>query len=92
MSARGMLTLVGSAVGGMIGWNAPPPPDPACVRELLAGIGRPAGESDDELTAAVRAFQSDTGLQTDGVAGPRTVHLLSRYGMDRRAWRHDLAA
>jgi peptidoglycan hydrolase-like protein with peptidoglycan-binding domain len=92
MSARGMLTVVGTAVGGLIGWNAPPPPDPACVRELLAELGIPTGESGDELTEAVRAFQSRAGLQTDGVAGRRTVHLLTRYAMERRAYRLDLAA
>ncbi|WP_284044333.1 peptidoglycan-binding domain-containing protein [Actinoplanes sp. M2I2] len=92
MSARGMLTVVGSAVGAVIGWNAPPPADPAVVRALLAEIGRPAGETDDELTTAVRAFQARAGLTTDGVAGPRTVHVLNRYAMDRRAWQRDLAA
>jgi len=92
MSARGMLTVVGSAVGGVIGWNAPPPPDPACIRELLAEVGMPAGSPGDDLAEAVRAFQARVGLQTDGVAGPRTVHLLTRYAAERRAWRLDFAA
>ncbi|WP_127503685.1 peptidoglycan-binding protein [Actinoplanes solisilvae] len=92
MSARGMLTVVGTAVGGLIGWNAPPPPDPDCVRELLAELGMRVGDSDAELTEAVRLFQARTGLQIDGVAGPRTVHLLTRYAMRRRSHRLELAA
>ena len=84
MSARAMLTVVGTAVGGVIGWNAPPPPDPACVRELLAGAGMPAGA---DLPEAVRTFQTHAGLIPDGVAGPRTVHALTTYcrRLDRAA-------
>ncbi|MCO8271392.1 peptidoglycan-binding protein [Actinoplanes sp. TRM 88003] len=89
MSARGILTVVGSAVGGVIGLGTPPPPDPDTVRELLAELGMPAG---DDLASAVAAFQARVGLRTDGVAGPRTVHFLTRYAMERRAWRLDLAA
>ncbi|MBM2622632.1 peptidoglycan-binding protein [Actinoplanes sp. LDG1-06] len=92
MSARGLLSVVGTAVGGVIGLATPPPPDPDCVRELLAEIGMPAGETAEELTETVRTFQARAGLLTDGVAGPRTVHFLSRYVMDRRAYRLDLAA
>ena len=76
MSARGMLTVVGTAVGGLIGWNAPPPPDPACLRELLTELGLPPGPSDQELPEAVRAFQARAGLRTDGVAGPQTLSAL----------------
>jgi hypothetical protein len=79
MSARGILSVVGTAVGGVIGLGTPPPPDPECVRELLTEAGLRPGESADELTETVREFQHRTGLITDGVAGPRTVHLLSRY-------------
>jgi hypothetical protein len=89
MSARGMLTVVGSAVGGMIGLSTPPPLDPAEVRGLLAEVGMPAG---DDLAEAVRAFQSRVGLRPDGEAGPRTVHFLTRYAIQRRAWRLDPAA
>ena len=72
--------MVGTAVGGLIGWSEPPPPaDPATLRALLSGLGPPPGESDEELAAAVRAFQARTGLNPDGVAGPRTVHALVRY-------------
>jgi murein L,D-transpeptidase YcbB/YkuD len=93
MSARGMLSVIGTAVGGLIGWPEPPPPaDPASLRDLLADLGVPAG--DDELTDAITAFQTRTGLRPDGVAGPRTVHLLARYAKDAREAREvsDLAA
>ncbi|GIE94855.1 peptidoglycan-binding protein [Paractinoplanes rishiriensis] len=71
-----MLSVVGTAVGGIIGWSVPPPPvDPVTLRALLADVGPPPGE---DLAAAVRAFQVRTGLEPDGVAGPRTVHLLVR--------------
>ncbi|XVU22122.1 peptidoglycan-binding protein [Actinoplanes sp. CA-054009] len=94
MSARGMLSVVGTAVGGLVGWTAAPPPaDPACLRELLAEIGlTPAGITDDETIEAVRVFQARTGLTPDGVAGPRTVHLLTRYAAEARELRLDLAA
>lgn len=93
MSARGMLTVVGTAVGGLIGWTeAPPPADPAILRQLLGDLGRPVGASDEELTEAVRAFQARVGLDPDGVAGPRTVHLLARYAKEVRELHLDLAA
>ena len=93
MSARGVLSVVGTAVGGLIGWNEPPPPaDPACLRDLLTDLGREPGRSEDELTEAVRAFQARTGLTPDGVAGPRTVHLLARYAQEARSLQLDLVA
>jgi peptidoglycan hydrolase-like protein with peptidoglycan-binding domain len=93
MSARGMLNVVGTAVGGLIGWSeAPPPADPECLRILLTDLGRQPGGTEAELTEAVRAFQSRTGLHPDGVAGPRTVHLLARYAQEARDLRLDLAA
>ena len=92
MSARGMLSVVGTAVGGLIGWNEAPPLDPASLRALLIEIGLPAAAGDEALTATVRAFQARTGLTIDGVAGPRTVHLLTRYAADARGPRLGLAA
>lgn len=93
MSARGMFSVVGTAVGGLIGWpETPPAADPASVRTLLAELGMPAGRGDEELTRAVRAFQARTGLEADGVAGPKTVHLLARYATEVRELRLDLAA
>jgi peptidoglycan hydrolase-like protein with peptidoglycan-binding domain len=77
-----MLSVVGTAVGGIIGWSEPPPPvDPATLRALLTDVGAPPGE---DLAAAVRAFQARTGLEPDGIAGPRTVHLLVRYASQLR--------
>ncbi|MEV4640943.1 peptidoglycan-binding protein [Actinoplanes sp. NPDC049548] len=89
MSARGMLSVVGTAVGGLIGWtqDAAPAADPAAVRELFAQLGMAVGEGDQALTTAVRRFQARVGLDTDGVAGPRTVHLLARYAKEARELR-----
>ncbi|HEY0001327.1 MAG TPA: peptidoglycan-binding domain-containing protein [Actinoplanes sp.] len=93
MSARGILTMVGTAVGGLIGWTeTPPPADPASLRALLTDLGLRPGRSEPELTAAVRTFQARAGLEPDGVAGPRTVHLLARYAKEVRELRLDLAA
>jgi peptidoglycan hydrolase-like protein with peptidoglycan-binding domain len=91
MSARGVLSMVGSAVGGLIGWTGTPPAaDPSTVRGLLEDLGLAPGS---DLVAGVRAFQARTGLKTDGVAGPRTVHLLARYATEaRELHRLDLAA
>jgi len=85
MSTRGMLTLVGNAVGGLIGWPEPvPTADPAALRELFAGLGVHVGPDDTELAEAVRYFQARTGLPADGEAGPHTVHLLAQYAAEAR--------
>jgi murein L,D-transpeptidase YcbB/YkuD len=82
MSARGMLTVVGTAVGGLIGWTDEPVPaaDPDSLRALFGDLEMKT----DDLDAAVRRFQSRVGLTSDGVAGPRTVHLLARYAEEAR--------
>ncbi|MET0426628.1 MAG: peptidoglycan-binding domain-containing protein [Actinoplanes sp.] len=93
MSARGMLTVVGTAVGGLIGWSeTPPPAEPAILRQLLTDIGLRVGPRDEDLTLALRAFQARVGLDADGVAGPQTVHLLARYAKEVRELHLDLAA
>ncbi|MFI7542837.1 peptidoglycan-binding protein [Actinoplanes sp. NPDC049599] len=86
MSARGMLELVGTAVGGLIGWTGEPAPaaDPAALRERFADLGVTVGTDEADLAAAVRAFQARVGLEPDAVAGPRTVHLLARYAKEAR--------
>jgi Putative peptidoglycan binding domain len=88
MSARGMLSVVGTAVGGLIGWTDPPPPaDPESLRVLLGDLGLAVGPGDEDLSAALKAFQTRTGLKPDGIAGPRTVHLLARYATEVRELR-----
>jgi peptidoglycan hydrolase-like protein with peptidoglycan-binding domain len=85
MSARGMLGLVGTAVGGLIGWGDPvPAADPAALRGLFADLGLTVGRTEEDLTTAVRGFQARVGLDPDGIAGPRTVHLLARYAKEAR--------
>jgi putative peptidoglycan binding protein len=95
MSARGLFSVVGTAVGGLIGWSdaAPPPADPASLRSLFADVGVAVAPGDPALVAAVRAFQTQTGLKADGEAGAQTVHLLARYAKEARELRRlDLAA
>ena len=85
MSARGMLGLVGTAVGGLIGWGAQvPAADPDALRDLLADLGITVGPGGEDLATAVRGFQARVGLDPDGTAGPRTVHLLARYAKEAR--------
>jgi hypothetical protein len=84
-----MLTVVGTAVGGLIGWTDRPltTADPASLRSVFADLGRPVGPEPDDLAAAVRRFQNRVGLRPDGEAGPRTVHLLARYAQEARELR-----
>lgn len=90
MSARGMLSVVGTAVGGLIGWTDRPltTADPASLRTLFADLGVRVGEGEEALAAAVRRFQAAAGLEADGEAGPQTVHLLVRYAQEARDLRH----
>ena len=87
MSIVRVLNAVGTALAGVVGatGDAAPSADPSSVRNLLVEIGlMPAdgvpggGDADAELVRAVRRFQARSGLVTDGVAGPQTVHLLAR--------------
>lgn len=89
MSARGMLTVVGTAVGGLIGWSDDevPSADPASVRALFADLGVRVGPTTADLEAVLRRFQAWVGLRADGVAGPHTVHLLARYAKEARELR-----
>ena len=86
MSARGMLSVVGTAVGGLIGWSDDdgPAADPGSLREKFADLGIRVGDSPADLEAVVRRFQGWVGLPADGVAGPRTVHELARYADEAR--------
>jgi hypothetical protein len=85
MSTRAMLNTVGTAVGGVLGWSAEPPPaDPDTLRALFADLGVRPGQTEADLDATVRAFQAWVGLTVDGTAGPRTVHALVRYAGEAR--------
>jgi hypothetical protein len=80
-----MLSLVGTAVGGLIGWDDQvPAADPGALRDLFADLGLMVGPGGEGLATAVRGFQARVGLDPDGVAGPRTVHLLARYAEEAR--------
>jgi hypothetical protein len=77
--------MVGTAVGGLIGWSeTSPTADPASLRDLFADFGVQVGPDAADLEEAVRAFQSRIGLESDGEAGPETVHLLARYAAEAR--------
>ncbi|BCJ46749.1 hypothetical protein GCM10010168_37290 [Actinoplanes ianthinogenes] len=85
MTARGMLNVVGTAVGGLIGWSeTPPTADPESLRALFADFGVQVGPDPADLAEAVRAFQTRVGIDADGEAGPQTVHLLARYAAEAR--------
>jgi murein L,D-transpeptidase YcbB/YkuD len=73
MSILRTISAVGTALAATVSADATgaPPADPATVRALLAEIGLPAD--------GLRRFQAQAGLVTDGVAGPRTMHVLARY-------------
>ncbi len=84
MTVHSVLGTMGTALGGVIGWKsalAVPPADETSVRQLLADLGIRAG---GDLASAVRVFQRHAGLDDDGVAGPRTVHLLARHAAEAR--------
>jgi hypothetical protein len=89
MSARGVLCVVGTAVGGLIGWSGDevPSADPVSVRALFGDLGVRVGATAADLEAVLRRFQARVGLPVDGVAGPRTVHLLARYAKEARELR-----
>lgn len=66
-----------------IGRNAPPEAV-RWLRSVLSGIGIPSGDMqsgtyDTSLIAAVRQFQRQQGLTTDGSAGPETLIRLERF-------------
>jgi hypothetical protein len=86
MTARGMLSAVGTVMGGLIGLTDGeiPSADPDAVRELFGDLGMRLGRDAADLDSAVRRFQLRVGLTVDGVAGPRTVHLLARYAEEAR--------
>jgi murein L,D-transpeptidase YcbB/YkuD len=87
MTVHSVLDTVGTALGGVIGWKSAlvaPPADDASVRQLLSDLGIRA---DGDPGPAVRVFQRHVGLDDDGVAGPRTVHLLARHAAEARELR-----
>ena len=94
MSIVRALNAVGTVLACTVGaiGGAAPAADPSSVRALLVEIGLlpaartggPAAADPAELAGALRRFQARAGLVTDGVAGPRTVHLLARFATEVR--------
>ncbi|GGM29479.1 peptidoglycan-binding protein [Dactylosporangium sucinum] len=87
MTVHRIFRVVGAALAGAVNATdeAVPPADPREVRALLAEVGllRP-GAFDAQVSQALRRFQARAGLPVDGVAGPRTVHALTRYAREAR--------
>lgn len=81
MSMRQLITAVSQGLTGLVasGPGLNPPADVTAVGDLLAEIGL---RGDPET--ALRRFQERVGLPADGVAGPRTVHLLVGYAREAR--------
>jgi murein L,D-transpeptidase YcbB/YkuD len=86
MSILHTLNAVGTALAGAVGATngAAPPADPVVVRALLSDVGMVPV---DDLADALRRFQARSGLVVDGVAGPKTVHVLVRYAAEARHMR-----
>jgi murein L,D-transpeptidase YcbB/YkuD len=59
----------------------------ASVRALFADMGVRVGATAADFEAVLRRFHAWVGLPVDGVAGPRTVHLLARYAREARELR-----
>jgi hypothetical protein len=90
MSIIRTLSAVGTALAGTVGVtnDAAPPADPRLVRQLLIEVGLvPASGSGIDPAVPLRRFQARCGLVVDGVAGPKTVHLLARYAAEARGLR-----
>jgi murein L,D-transpeptidase YcbB/YkuD len=90
MSILRTLNAVGAALAGTVNGasDAAPPADPHVVRQLLVEIGMvPTRPSTTEADRALRRFQARSGLDADGVAGPRTVHVLARCAAEIRELR-----
>jgi hypothetical protein len=81
-----MLSTVGTVMGGLIGWSNEEGTgaDPEAVRRLFADIGIIVPDGAADLADEVRRFQRHVDLRPDGIAGPRTVHLLARYAEEAR--------
>ena len=77
MTVTTTIGALARALSALVDDSANPPADTRTVRRLLeaarvgTGDGSPAA-----MSHAVSRFQAAAGLPTDGVAGPRTVHML----------------
>lgn len=77
MTVTTTISAMARALTGLVDDSANPPADPRTVRRLLEALRVSTGDgSASALSRAVRRFQSAAGLPADGVAGPRTVHLM----------------
>ncbi|MDP9794105.1 murein L,D-transpeptidase YcbB/YkuD [Catenuloplanes nepalensis] len=77
MTVTKTINALARALSGIVDATANPPADDRTVRRLLEALRVGTGDgSPDAMTRAVRRFQAAVGLPTDGVAGPRTVHMM----------------
>jgi murein L,D-transpeptidase YcbB/YkuD len=84
MSMIRVLNAVATAVAGTVGWSevTNPEADPEVVAAMLGEVGIHAVPG--QLHNAVRRFQGRSGLRTDGIAGPETVHALATVAAEHR--------
>jgi murein L,D-transpeptidase YcbB/YkuD len=77
MTVSTTIGAVARALTGLVDDSANPPADARTVRRLLDALRVHTGDgSPPALSRAVGRFQTAVGLPADGVAGPRTVHMM----------------
>ena len=77
MTVSTTIGALARALSGLVDDTANPPADARTVRRLLDALRVPTGDgSPPALSRAVSRFQNAVGLPADGVAGPRTVHMM----------------
>ena len=77
MTVTTTISMLAGALSGLVNENANPPADNRTVRRLLTALRVNTGDgSPDALSRAVSRFQAAVGLPADGIAGPRTVHMM----------------
>ncbi|WP_051799662.1 peptidoglycan-binding protein [Catenuloplanes japonicus] len=77
MTVTTTIGAVVKALSGLVDASANPPADARTVRRLLEALRVNTGDgSPPALSRAVTRFQTATGLPADGIAGPRTIHMM----------------